>query len=42
MTHLASEEGISEISGRVAGSYFFEIKAAQDVWNNKADYSTKE
>lgn len=32
LTHLASSEGVSEISGRVAGAYFFEIKAAQNVW----------
>ena len=28
LVHLSSEEGMSEISGRVAGAYFFEISAA--------------
>ena len=42
LTHLATEEGVSEISGRVAGAYLFEISAAQKVWNNPSDYSTQE
>ena len=42
LTHLASEEGLSEISSRVVGAYFFEIAAAQKVWNNPEDYSAKE
>ena len=32
--HLASQEGVTEISGRVAGAYFFEISAALDAWND--------
>lgn len=42
LVHLASEEGVTEISGRVAGSYFFEINAAQKAWQNPEDYTTKE
>jgi len=42
MIHLASEEGMTEISGRVAGAYFFEIKAAQEAWNEPEKFSSKE
>ena len=41
LIHLSSEEGISEVTGRVAGSYFFEISAAQKAWNDK-DMSSRD
>ena len=42
VSHLFTEEGTTEVSGRVAGAYFFEISHAQKVWNNKQDYSLQE
>ena len=42
VSHLFTEEGTTEVSGRVAGAYFFEISAAQEAWNNPEDYSSKE
>ena len=42
VSHLFTEEGTSEVTGRVAGAYFFEIAAAQKVWNNPDDYTSKE
>lgn len=35
MTHLVSSEGVTEISGRVAGAYFFEIAQAQKVYTSE-------
>ena len=32
ISHLFTEEGTTEVSGRVAGAYFFEIAHAQKVW----------
>lgn len=32
VSHLFTEEGTTEVSGRVAGAYFFEISHAQKVW----------
>jgi len=44
VTHLASDEGISEISSRVAGSYLFEIKDAQDAFGARGSgqYTSQE
>ena len=42
LVHLASQEGITELSGRVAGAYLFEIAAAQEVRSNPDDYTTQE
>ena len=39
VSHLFTEEGTSEVSGRVAGAYFFEIAAAQKAFQNPDDYS---
>lgn len=42
ISHAATEEGVVELQGRLAGAYLFEISAAQKVWNNKSSYSTQE
>ena len=42
ISHLFTEEGTSEVTGRVAGAYMFEIAHAQKVWNNKSDYTAAE
>jgi hypothetical protein len=34
VTQLITTEGLSLLGSRVAGSYFFEISAAMDAWNN--------
>ena len=35
LIHLSSEEGVSEIIGRVAGSYYFEIADAIKAFKNE-------
>ena len=34
LTHLASSEGVSELTGRVAGAAFFEFSKCLDVYSN--------
>ena len=42
LLHLASSEGIAEVTGRVTGALPFQIRKCQSVYNNPEDYSTKE
>ena len=42
ISHLFTEEGTTEVSGRIAGAYFFEISAAQKAWQEPENYTAKE
>lgn len=42
ITHLISSEGLSELGGRLAGAYPFEISEAMKVWSNPDQYTTAE
>ena len=40
LTHLATSEGVSELTGRVAGAAFFEFSKCADAWSNSDAYSS--
>jgi len=42
VTHLVSSEGLTELSGRVSGAYFFEIRECQDCFREPDLCSKKE
>ena len=41
ISHVISSEGQTELYARATGAFFFEIKEAQDAWNNPDKYSQK-
>lgn len=42
ISHIFSSEGVSELGGRVAGAYPFEIRKCQEAWGNKEEFDTAE
>ena len=42
VTHLISTEGITELTGRISGAYFFEIRQCQDAFRDPDSFSRKE
>ena len=42
LTHLATSEGVSELTGRVAGAAFFEFSKCFDAYSNPDAYTQKE
>lgn len=42
LTHLATTEGVSELSARVAGAFMFEISKCMDVYSKPDEYTTQE
>ena len=42
ITHLASTEGVSELTGRVVGAYPFEISRCQEAYRNPEKFDTAE
>jgi hypothetical protein len=42
VTHLASAEGVSELGGRVAGAWLFEISKCTDAYSNSELYTAQE